>query len=252
MRKRNYAASFVILLLPFLCVFAEDEPKAEEKTGQELIADRSAFLKDMKEPEAFEAMNDYIAKGNVERVTLILDGFPDFLKKKDKFGRTPLFNACHAGSLDCVTLFLARGADLKTPGPDGDLPLHRAAESGHLDIVKLLLDKGAVRWAQNKKGESSLFKAVAFGHKDVVAYLLEKGDFINSVDKSGNTPLHKAAQHNRFDMVKYLLDKGASVKAKNKAGKKAADLAVKKEIKDYLNERDPEVSTDENNEKKEE
>ncbi len=248
MAKMHYVFLPLILLLPFSGILADDEPKAAEKTGQESKTD---FIKGMKEPEAFEALNDYIAKGNVERVTLILDVFPDLLKKKDKFERTPLFNACYAGNIECVKLFLAKGADLKTPGPGGDLPLHRATESGHLEIVKLLLDKGAIRWAQNQKGEIALFKAVAFGHKDVVDYLIKKGDFINTVDKSNNTPLHKAAQHNSLEMVKYLVDKGAIVKAKNKAGKKAADLTAKKEIKDYLNERDPEVPADENKESEE-
>jgi ankyrin repeat protein len=64
---------------------------------------------------------------------------------RNKYGRTPLHEACAFGSIESMIVLMAHGADPHDPDSDGLSSLHHAVASGKADVVQYLLD-----YARNK------------------------------------------------------------------------------------------------------
>jgi ankyrin repeat protein len=88
---------------------------------------------------------------------------------------TPLHWAAHEGSVDCVRVLLAAGADVAARALDGCTPLHSAAAQGHAACCRLLLDGGAAVDAADADGDTPLRLAATRGHADCAALLLSRG-----------------------------------------------------------------------------
>jgi ankyrin repeat protein len=186
--------------------------------------------------QAFAEFDRAVRMGDVQRSRELLEEFPKLLDKPDRFGRSPLFNAIHAGQAEIIALLLDKDASVTLANADGDTPLHRAAQSGDLPTVKLLFQRNAFVDTRNRRGETPLFKAASEGAVPVAEYLISRGGVVNRSDLFDNTPLHRAALKGHLEMVKLLLRYKADPAAKNVDGQTPADLARKPEIKALLAE----------------
>lgn len=79
------------------------------------------------------------------------------------------------------TLVERRTINLNKAGVDGMLPLHRAASTGSLECVKLLVAKGANINVFDSNGISPLDVAVAEGEFDCALYLIKSGANISNI-----------------------------------------------------------------------
>ena len=109
--------------------------------------------------------------------------FPADIKNK------ALSIAAQEGSLSCIPLLLAMGADIKAltnnrhPKGVERAPLHYAVEGHHLAAIELLLDNGADIEARSV-GSTALECAFQFMHQPCIQLLLEKVADISAVDLS--------------------------------------------------------------------
>ncbi len=128
----------------------------------------------------------------------------------------PLAAAAEIGSVECVRVLLAHGADPNVEY-QGKTPLYNAVASGHSDIVRLILAHGpnpAMDTAPEGK-LSLLMSAVRTGNTDIVSLLIGHGCRVDFVDRNavpaGRTPLSLACAQGTVAMVKLLLSQGANI-----------------------------------------
>lgn len=98
-------------------------------------------------------------------------------------------------------------------------PLILATLKGSLHCVKLLLAKGADVNLKNWQGHSPFQYACSKGYQDVAEFLLQNGADPNIKDNRNDTPLHRLASQGRSELMKLVLDQpGIDVNAQNKEG----------------------------------
>src|SRR5438046_1259681 len=90
-----------------------------------------------------ETLEDAIASGDVERVSVIARSSPDLLDLPNKDGLTPLDLAVQKGSLEVVKSLLAAGAKVDGPAPHGQTALFLAVAAGFPKITAELLSNHA-------------------------------------------------------------------------------------------------------------
>jgi len=103
-------------------------------------------------------------------------------------GMTPLHMASWQGSVECINVLLAAGADPLARNNRGGTPLHEAADAGHLLAVRALL-AGPSRGAMNLRalgGMRPVDLAAAKGHERVVRELkrAEDGGLLSMIGKT--------------------------------------------------------------------
>lgn len=108
-----------------------------------------------------------------------------------------LFHAVDHGKLDAAGKALDAGADVNARNKYGRTPLHDACRDGRPETARLLIDAGADVNVKGKHGDTPLHKACEFGNEgrtDLARLLLEKGADVNAKSGNGNTPLDVAMQ----------------------------------------------------------
>src|SRR5262245_33525818 len=87
---------------------------------------------------------DAARKGDINRLTTLLDDHPDKLHARSKpYEWSLLHAAAHQGHLSAVDLLLKRGLDVNTREKgDNTYAMHWAAAGGHVDVVRRLADAG--------------------------------------------------------------------------------------------------------------
>ena len=134
------------------------------------------------------------------------------LNASDKYGDTPLFNACRIGNVELVQS-LVSWPDCETMHVNpvtNDTPAHIACRINRLDVLKILVREGIdvpKKCLQlNHLNKSLLHLACENDAKDVVNYLIEKKLCdVNSEDCNGRSPLHIATLRGNTAIVKKLL-----------------------------------------------
>jgi len=192
-------------------------------------------------------------KGDLAKVTELVNGGTDVNFSSKTTGVTPLIAASANGHLDVVSFLLEKGADagavsnrglnalavagltdkvdqiegLLIKKGAGDQSLIDAAAKGDLDTVKALLDSGVnINAKEEVTGFTPLIAAAYHGDLDTVEFLLEKGADVNAKTSRGVTALIAASiDENNTEIAKLLLDKGADVNAKTKSGKTALQFS---------------------------
>ena len=161
-----------------------------------------------------------------ESVDEILDDMTmnrvDKLKKFIDRGGSPnryLHAAINSGSIDCVNLLLARGANVNLVGEEGLTPVMisaRVTYRGGVEMTQLLIKQGANVNARASKGSTPLMFAawgVADHYQDeyvrVVRLLIKHGAKVNIKNKMGDTPLTIANSGNWQKIVATLKKAGA-------------------------------------------
>ena len=99
----------------------------------------------------------------------------------NRYGISPLLEACENGDAAMVETLLQAGADPNSAQSQGETALMTAARTGDADAVQALLDRGAsVNLAENWRGQTALMWAAAEKHADVVRVLTERGAQVNA------------------------------------------------------------------------
>jgi ankyrin repeat protein len=139
-----------------------------------------------------------------------------------------------------VKLLLAKGADMKKPGPEGYPPLAVAIAENKYEAAKTLMEAGAdvktpagpdnltplmAAAGQTAPAEGAVFLPSSTRPIDIAKGLIEGGADVNAKSNSGVTALMVAAAHNSPPMIGLLIEAGADVNAKDNEGKTAQDVA---------------------------
>ena len=153
----------------------------------------------------------------------------------DKFGDTPIFNACRIGSVDLVKLMIDKGCDpMHVNDKTGDIPSHVACRMKRLDILRVLLERFNERVNhQNYFDETLLCVAMNNKAQDIIEFLARKkvcdifkplyhtsnhlclmdypavnydNPLLNQPKSSQDTALHVACKEGDFEIVQILVN----------------------------------------------
>lgn len=209
-------------------------------------------------------IHDAARKGDVKKVTALLQSDPKLVGDRDKNGDTPLHVAALHGELAVAQVLLEAGADVNarngygafTPGDlwsvlgssnhkdpvsllsvhgvdtqdmkNGYTPLHLAVFSvGHKKMVELLLSKGADVNARAASGATPLFFAILRDQKDDAQIFIDHSADVNIPDAYGDTALDCALHLQYGSLIQLLVDHGADVNAVDQSGQRPLTYAMK-------------------------
>ncbi len=151
------------------------------------------------------ALTQAVYGGHEEIVKLLLDAGAN-VNAKHRLGYTALFSSAGRSipemnpppgkplpvpAHEIMTLLLARGADAKLIGRDGETALMKANTPAK---IKLLVGHGAQLNAKDQQGRTALMYAVDRGEVDVVEALLQAGADASIRDAKGATALMRALE----------------------------------------------------------
>ena len=146
------------------------------------------------EDGAYYDANSACGLGDAGRLKELLDRDHTIAKVSDDYGMTALHWAARSGSIDCVQVLLAAGADVNVFNAAQRTPIQLAAEADQPEAIRLLAANGAD---------------------------------LDTQDKKGRTPLHRATYEGRVEAAEALLELRADPTIKNKKGKSAFEVARK-------------------------
>lgn len=152
-------------------------------------------------------------RGDLDGLSKLLAGHPDWLDRRGSHGRTFLFEAVRRGHTELVGWLLERGADITLTGCYNSesivqlSPLVAAQYYNRPQIIEMLAERGA---------KHDIFRAAFCGESPrVEEELAENPSLVNAEDPHDNiyfTPLISfAVAGNQPSIVDYLLDRDAAV-----------------------------------------
>ncbi|XP_014663037.1 PREDICTED: ankyrin-2-like [Priapulus caudatus] len=186
---------------------------------------------DVQDNRGWRAIHEAAAANHGECLAELLK-HPDTDMHWQSFERlTPLHVACKSGSLDCVRLLLAGGADPDIATSDDTTPLLDALynKEAAAEIVKALLKSGASANAAIWTKWTPLHEAGIFQHKsnqEITRLLLDHGATLQAPDENGLTPVFTAAQHGNTDCLRTLLDRAEQLGEAGVVNKAGSDGAT--------------------------
>eukprot|EP00003_Mantamonas_plastica_P029230 TRINITY_DN688_c0_g2_i1.p1 TRINITY_DN688_c0_g2~~TRINITY_DN688_c0_g2_i1.p1 ORF type:complete len:641 (-),score=140.75 TRINITY_DN688_c0_g2_i1:104-2026(-) len=117
--------------------------------------------------------------------------------------------------------------DINQLDQDGESPLHEAVHMNSGDCIRILAQAGADLESTNSSGLSPLFAAFRQSQQKAFQALLDLGADVNCTNLTSKlTPLHVAASRNDLEAATLLLAHGANSLLKSKNGQTALDLAT--------------------------
>uniref|UniRef100_A0A803K8Y8 Ankyrin repeat and SOCS box containing 12 n=3 Tax=Xenopus tropicalis TaxID=8364 RepID=A0A803K8Y8_XENTR len=131
---------------------------------------------------------------------------------------TPLRLAASKGSLECLKILLANGAEIDSLDVKAQTPLFAAVSAGHFDCVKELLEAGASPCGSIYNNGSPVLTSAREGNASILRELLKHGAEVNVKSKlpdwaTNNTsttgPLYLSAVYGHTQCFKTLLLYGA-------------------------------------------
>ncbi|XP_072182110.1 uncharacterized protein [Diadema setosum] len=132
---------------------------------------------------------------------------------------TPIMIAAECGHVECVRLFISKGANCETYNGDGWTALHYAAARNQLDVVQLLLETHVpVDIPTRKEQYTPLHLAAQHGHERILRVLAKSSADLNKQTKLGLTALRIAAENRREEAVRFLAGTEAKHDIKDKEG----------------------------------
>ena len=145
------------------------------------------------------------------------DRYSCALDSVDKYGDTPLFNACRLGSVEIVQQLVVRPDCNRSFVNEitKESPAHIACRNNRLDILKLLLTEGISEPLQdvqiNCLGKSLLHVACDNDAEEIIDFLINSGickEFSMDAVEVMQSPLHVACKRGNVNIVKKLLKSG--------------------------------------------
>ncbi|XP_051508105.1 putative ZDHHC-type palmitoyltransferase 6 [Myxocyprinus asiaticus] len=157
-------------------------------------------------PAAGSCLFESIQRGEIDRVSHLIQQDRGVLKQKGWGGFTALHFAALHGNRPMAELLLNSGADPNIPCDAGQTPFHFACRNGNISIMHKMMQHGADLNIVDEQGKTSLLHAVGGGSVIAMQYLWETGMFrFSDADNYQVTPLHLAASTGNTDVVRYLL-----------------------------------------------
>jgi len=196
-----------------------------------------------------------IQKGNLSRITQLLEANPALANSKAKNGvsaillalyngqrniaeaiaskktELDIFEASTLGRLDSVKSLIGRNLSLASAySPDGFALVALTAYLGQKETTEYLIGKSvdvnAV--ARNTTGFTALTGAVANNHTEIAKLLVKRGAQVNYRYEGGFSPLMEASENGNIELVNFLVENGADPNAKTKDGKSPISFAREK------------------------
>ncbi len=142
--------------------------------------------------------------------------------------------AAAKGEFAKVVSYVKKGVAIDGKNQARWTALAYACKYNHFDIVKFLVEKGAKINETVNTGSTPLAVALLAGYFDIADYLIKQKADINKADIMGMSPLMWASKDGNLKIVEYLVEHGANVNAVNSNGRSVIEIAMVKEVKDYL------------------
>ncbi len=189
-----------------------------------------------------EEVGEACKKGNITRVTSLLQKHPDVLDSPDRDTRfpypgsslwSPLYLAAMNGHEALVKRLLGMGAN-PVPYEVGAQYHHHTywdwlndlRERGH-NAIALMIEAALQARYGPLVDEGNIRQAVQDGNPDRVrALIAEKPERVRQVDAVGNTPLHIAVAANNLEMTRLLIENGSPIDARNGDGRTPGVVAL--------------------------
>lgn len=176
---------------------------------------------------------------NEEIVTLLLSHMKstDIDDLTDESGWTPFHIACSVGNYNIVEQLYMRDIkpDINLQTVQGTTALHLAVGKLQYSVVEFLLENGADLKIKDKGKKIPLHRAAAIGSMRLVDLLCSKGSPVDWQDIDGWSPLFHALAEGHGDVAQLLVQKyGASPDLEDFAGKKAIDVALNDQVRDFF------------------
>lgn len=183
---------------------------ATEKGDDELLADVLRRRGSRATPESGEALLAAARKGDVARLTRLLEHGLHLDARASFSGETALMKAAYYGQGEVVSFLLERGAAVDAEDSRGNTALLHAAYMGRSEIVGRLLEAGAALEHRNQLNWTALMQACIEGHLAAAVVLLEAGATSDAIDaERGATALSLARRSGCRQLVERLLAHGA-------------------------------------------
>ncbi|XP_070186477.1 uncharacterized protein [Littorina saxatilis] len=151
------------------------------------------------------SIHDACRSGDLERVKVLLDKFPEMKDFKDESGWTPLHLAAGNGHVNIIKWLTSAGRDdLDVETPTGYTPTHVAAMNGHINAVMVLNAMGADLGCKTVDKQTPLHLAARAGHLECVKWLVANGAEMSAEDSFGRTALYLADEYGQTTVVDFL------------------------------------------------
>ncbi|XP_018415576.1 PREDICTED: ankyrin repeat and SOCS box protein 12-like [Nanorana parkeri] len=151
---------------------------------------------------------------------LSLDRYKNYVDSRSGWGvpMTPLRQAASNGSVECLKILLANGAEVDSLDVKAQTPLFAAVSGGHSECVRVLLEAGANPRGSVHNNCTPVLTAAREGNAQILKELLEYGADANVRAKLANRatpnpgctgPLYLAAVYGHLECFRSLLLYGA-------------------------------------------
>ncbi len=150
------------------------------------------------------SLHDTVARGDVERVRMMLERDPQLASARGHLDKTPLHYAVTYKQSECLELLLRHGADINAPDYTGMTPLHVAAMLGRKEEAEWLLDHGAELEPRDIFGDTPLMTAAIFGNGHIVELLWRRGADLHARNNDGRNALELARHYRQERAEKFI------------------------------------------------
>jgi CDK inhibitor PHO81 len=149
--------------------------------------------------------------GSIRLVQLCVETVPSLLERTDAYDRRPLHYAAMHGHPSIVSYLLGSAhAQSSSTDMDGYTPLMHAISQGHLEVVRIFVNgKIPVEPTKISNDLIPLSLACQYGHLEVARLLLESGAKVIP-NSEGLYPQHFAAKAGHDSICQLLVDSGGS------------------------------------------
>jgi ankyrin repeat protein len=90
------------------------------------------------------AFFDAVGKGDLEKITKLIESHPELVDACDKTGMTALHFAASAGNVEIARFLTSHNANVNAKNKNGDTPLHMATFAKHIALAAELRENGGV------------------------------------------------------------------------------------------------------------
>lgn len=166
--------------------------------------------RETKAPDSCNGIMLAFRYGHTSIAEYLLDHDYFELENSDNLFNYTLLHQAAYGSVDCVKMLLAKGANVNASSAFQVTPLHSAVSAGNPSVVAELLTHGADANATDKFGRTPLYLACNSFNLQIVKLLVEEGKCdVNKTDTNNNSAFDIADRKNLREVCRYLLQHGA-------------------------------------------
>ncbi|MFN3684142.1 MAG: ankyrin repeat domain-containing protein [Fimbriimonadaceae bacterium] len=165
---------------------------------------------------------DAVERMQLERLRRMLAADHSLARRADPFGFTLLHRVRRPEE---ARVLLSVGASLEARNRYGATPLLEACRRDLPAVVRFLLSRKANPLATMQNGSGALHLAADSAGSEVAEILVGAKVPVNAKDRQGRTPLHRAAQAGNVDVVRVLLRNGANPATEDADGRTPLAIA---------------------------